>query len=188
MYVGSIFNQLMESLERKAIEQFREEGYGDKEIILQPHAFMRYNGQLEDIKVNLPLSRINSPQDVDLWIQAFENEYTALYTEVAKYPEAGILCMAVGLTGIVQKVKPKLVKHPLADPEPKKQALKGTRSCYFENQFYDTAIYDFAEILAGNVIHGPAVLEHVDTNYVIPPGWWVEIDEYRTLWLKREVK
>jgi len=188
MYMGYQFNQLMENLEKQALEQFHEEGYGDKDILLQPHAFVRYNGQLEDIKVNLPLSRINTPADMDAFVAAFEEEYTSLYTAVAKYSEAGVLCMAVGLTGVVQKAKPQLVKYPLADPHPTPQALKGTRSCYFETQFYDTAIYDFSEVLAGNVIKGPAILEHVDTNYVIPPGWWVELDEYRTLWLKREVK
>lgn len=188
IYMGSLYNNLMEELEAQAREQFQEEGYGDQDIVFQPHAFVRYNGQLEDIKVNLPMSRINSGEDMDRFVQAFEDEYTSIFTDAARYPEAGVLCLAVGLTGIVPKAKPRLVQNQLSAPQPTPGALKGTRPCYFETQFYDTAIYDFSEVLAGNVIYGPAVIEHIDTNYVIPPGWRVEIDEYRTLWLKKEVK
>lgn len=188
MYMASFYNQLMEEMEKQAIQQFKEEGYGDKEIQFIPHAFIRYNGQLEDVKVNMPMSRIESGKDMDAFVAAFEDEYASIYTHAAKYSEAGVLCLAVGLTGIVPKAKPQLVKHSISSPDPKADAFKGIRSCYFETQFYETAIYNFAEIQAGNVIYGPAVIEHVDTNYVIPPGNRIEFDEYRTLWLKKEVK
>ena len=187
MQIAAQYNHLMEELEKSALQQFHEEGYGDKDIVLQPNAFIRYNGQLEDVKVNLPSLRMNVPRDVDDFVQAFEDEYTSLYTATAKYSEAGVLCMAVGITGIVQKEKPKLVKYSLAEPVPVADAKKGTRSCYFEDRFFDTVIYDFDAIQAGNIIPGPAILEHVDTNYIIPPNWYVELDQYRTLWLKRGV-
>lgn len=186
--MGNLYNFLMEEMERQAREQFRNEGYGDKEIKFQPHAFVRYNGQLEDIKVNMPMSRITSGKDMDLFVQTFEEEYASIFTDAARYPEAGVLCLAVGLTGMVSKTKPQLIKYKLSVPEPGPEAIKGIRPAYFETKFYDTNIYELKGIVAGNVISGPAIIEHVDTNYVIPPGCNFEVDEYMTFWLKKEVK
>jgi acetone carboxylase beta subunit len=188
MYMGSIYNRLIEEMEQQALEQFKNEGYDVSEITFKPNAFVRYNGQLEDIKVNMPISRINSPADMDKFVQAFEEEYVSIFTGTAKYSEAGILCMAVGLEAIVEKTKPMLIKYPLSSAQPSAKAKQGTRQCYFETKFYETDIYNFADIEAGNVIKGPAIMENIDTNYVIPPEWRAEIDEYRTIWLKREVK
>ncbi|MGI5912743.1 MAG: hydantoinase/oxoprolinase family protein [Syntrophomonadaceae bacterium] len=186
--IGETYNNVMEELEKRAIQQFTEENFDVSQIQFQPNAFVRYNGQLEDIKVNMPMSRIKTPQDCDSFVEAFEEEYTNLYSNVAKYPEAGILCMMLGLTATVAKSKPQLPKNPLSAPKPKAEALKGTRQCYFEDQYYHTNIYNFGEIEAGNIIYGPAILEHIDTNYVVPPGHKIEVDEYMTLWLKKEVK
>ena len=133
------------------------------------------------------MDEIKVPSDMDTFVQTFEDEYASIYTQQAKYSEAGVLCLALGLTAIVPKSKPELIKQPLSTAEPKLEARKGVRQAYFEDQFYDTTIYDFSGMEAGNVVYGPAIIEHIDTNYVIPPGHRIEIDEYMTLWLKKEV-
>ena len=35
---------------------------------------------------------------------------------------------------------------------------------------------------AGNVVDGPAIIEHAMTTFVIPPGKRVEWDEHQVLW------
>jgi len=175
----------MAKLKQNAIDQFMQEGYDIRDISFQPQAYMRFNGQLEDIKVPMPMDSIQAPGDMDRFVDAFLDEYSAIFTKQAINPEAGVLCLALGLTATISKTKPTLKRHKLASQEPDKQAKKGVRRCYFDG-YIDTDIYDFGKIRAGNVIFGPAVMEHVDTNYVIPPKHRVEVDEYMTLWLKKD--
>jgi N-methylhydantoinase A len=185
MQMGDIYNKLMEEMEAQAMEQFKHEGYRKEEVQFTYNAFVRYAGQLEDIKVIMPMSRVKSPKDMDLFVQTFEDDYTSIYTDKARYPEAGELSLALGLTATVSKKKPVLVKKPLAGKEPPTESRKDNRKACFEGKYHDTAILEFNELLPGNIIQGPAVIEHVDTNYVVPPGTRIEIDEYGTLWLKR---
>jgi N-methylhydantoinase A len=185
MALGSIYNELMEELKQNAIEQFAQEGYDVSDIHFQPQAYVRFNGQLEDIKVTMPMDSIKVPSDMDRFVHAFLDEYAAIFSEQATNPEAGVLCLALGLTATIDKTKPELKKHKLTVQETSAEAKKGSRRCYFDG-YFDTDIYDFRKIQAGNVIFGPAIMEHVDTNYVIPPKHRVEVDEYMTLWLKKD--
>jgi len=184
MTQGAIYTQLVRELKQQATDQFTEEGYNVNEIEFLPHAYVRYNGQLEDIKVTMPVDRIDCPEDMDKFWDAFEAEYSRIFSVHARYPEAGILSLSVGLTAQVAKAKPVLMKHKLVKPDPKK-AQKGVRKCFFEDDYYDTKIYAFDKIEAGHVVNGPAIIEHIDTNYVVPPGNRLEVDEYMTLWLKK---
>ncbi|MFH0727087.1 MAG: hydantoinase/oxoprolinase family protein [Pseudomonadota bacterium] len=186
--MAGLYNELMADMEAQAIEQFKHEGYKEENVTFCYNAFVRYTGQLEDIKVIMPMARVNSPKDMNLFVKTFELEYTALFTDKARYPEAGVLSLALGLTASVTKKKPLLIKRPLATKEPPKESRKDNRQTYFDGEYQETAIYEFVKLLPGNVVSGPAIIEHVDTNYVVPPGTRIEIDEYSTLWLKRGPK
>jgi acetone carboxylase, beta subunit len=185
MALGAIYNEMIARLKKNAVDQFIQEGYNVTDIQFQPQAYVRFNGQLEDIKVSMPMDSIENPDDMDRFVNAFLDEYSAIFSKQATSPEAGVLCMALGLTATIKKTKPTLKRHKLGSMEPSAEARKGMRRCYF-NGYYDTDIYNFGSIHAGNVIFGPAVMEHVDTNYVIPPKHRVEVDEYMTLWLKKD--
>jgi N-methylhydantoinase A len=188
MEVGKLYNTLITDLKEQAIKQFTEEGYDISQMEFLPHAYLRYNGQLEDIKVTMPMTEVKSVEDMDIFWNTFEEEYSRIFTSQARYSEAGILGLSLGLTALVKKAKPRLVKHKLQSGDPAPEAMKFARKAYFGDRFYDTAVYDMDKLKAGNVIHGPAVVEHIDTNYVVPPGSKLEFDEYMTLWYKKGAK
>lgn len=183
--VGKVITDIWEKLEAQAYAQMLAEGFTKEEILFDHIAFVRYMGQLDEILVHSPVGRINTPEDMDRFIDAFEEEYSSIYTAAAKYPEAGYLSMHVGLIGRVKKPTPKLIPEDKGAEKPPSSALKGQREAFFGDGMVKTAVYEFSELRAGNVINGPSIIEHVNTNYVIPPDRYMEIDEYRTLWLKR---
>jgi N-methylhydantoinase A len=61
--------------------------------------------------------------------------------------------------------------------------MKGTRKAYFKEfkGFKDTAILSFKELLSGNVLEGPCIVEAVDTTLIVPPDLKGYVDEYRNL-------
>jgi N-methylhydantoinase A len=183
--VGGGITEIWEKLEAHAYDQMLAEGFERDEIHFDHIAFVRYMGQLDEILVHSPVGRIVKPEDMDRFVEAFEEEYSSIYTAAAKYPEAGYLSRHVGLVAYVKKPKPKLIPEEKGDGVPVSSALKGERDAYFGEGMVKAGVYELSELKAGNVIYGPSVIEHVNTNYVIPPDRHVEMDEYRTLWLKR---
>lgn len=183
--VGKKYNELWEEMEQEAYAQFEAEGYSRSEVEFDRLAFVRYAGQIDELMMHSPVSRINSPSDMDRFIEEFENVYSRVYTSAARYPEAGYLTLHVGLIGRVRKTKPQLVKHKLEGETPPPEALKGYRDAYFEGAQMQTTVYDFFKLRAGNVVYGPAIIENINTTYVIPPEHHVYIDEYLTLWLRK---
>ncbi|MFB3813386.1 MAG: hydantoinase/oxoprolinase family protein [Terriglobales bacterium] len=183
--VGKVITDVWEKLEAHATEQMLAEGFRKDEIHFDYIAFVRYYGQLDEILVHSPVAKIHTAEDMDRFIAAFEKEYSSIYTSAGTYPQAGYLSRHVGLIASVKKAKPKLIPQEKGSKKPSANALKEVRPAFFGRGMVDTKIYELSELKAGNVIPGPAVIEHVNTNFVVPPDRYIEIDEYQTLWLKR---
>ncbi len=182
---GKIISDIWAKLEAQASEQMLAEGFHQDEIEFDHIAFVRYYGQLDEILVHSPVARIQTVEDMNRFIEAFETEYSNIYTSAGSFPQAGYLSRHVGLIASVKKAKPKLIPQEKSSPKPSSNALKGVRPAYFGRGMVDTNIYEFSELKPGNIVEGPAVIEHVNTNYVVPPDRFIEIDQYRTLWLHR---
>ena len=183
-----IMGQLMlnpgwEELEKQAEADFKAEGLPWDQAVVRQIAYVRYGSQMDDIEVPSPVSRINSAEDMDKLIAAFEDLYERVYAGVAKHPQAGYQIFELGLTATVPKVKPKLIKRPLEGKNPPREALKGEREVYFDGEWYKAVIYDMDRIRPGNEIEGIAVVEAPATTFFLPPGRRARMDEWSLLWL-----
>lgn len=67
--------------------------------------------------------------------------------------------------------------HDLVGEDPT-SAHKGRRQVFWGEQYVLTNIYDHSRLSSGNVIHGPAVVEGMDSTYVVPKGWRLTVDRY----------
>jgi acetone carboxylase beta subunit len=178
-----MLNTGWDELERLAAADFAAEGLPWEQARVQQIAYVRYGGQMEDLEVPSPVSRINSPQDMDKLIAVFEDLYERVYAGVAKYQRAGYQIMELGLTATIPKVKPRLVKRPLEGKNPSQKAVKGKRKVYIDGKWHRATIYDMDQIRPGNEIKGIAVVEAPATTFFIPPGRRARMDEWSLLWL-----
>jgi len=178
-----MLNAGWDELERLAAADFAAEGLPWEQARVQQIAYVRYGGQMEDLEVPSPVSRINTPQDIDKLIAAFENLYERVYAGVAKHERAGYQIMELGLTATVPKVKPRLTKQPLEGKNPPQEAVKGEREVYIDGKWRRATIYDMDQIRPGNEIEGIAVVEAPATTFFIPPGRRARMDEWSLLWL-----
>jgi len=179
-----MLNPCWEELERLAQTDFAAEGLPWKEARVQQIAYVRYMMQMEDLAVPSPVPRINTAEDMDKLIGAFESLYEKIYAGVAKRQEAGYQILEVGLVVSVPKVKPKLVKHSLKSTHPVTEAVKGTREVFWDGAWQRATIYDMDAIRPGNEIKGFAIVEAPATTLVIPPGRIARMDEWKLLWLE----
>ena len=69
---------------------------------------------------------------------------------------------------------------PQGGAEPSKDALSEHRSVYWSPEMgsVETPCYQYAKLLPGNLITGPAIIESPETTYVVEPGWRFELDVY----------
>ena len=58
------------------------------------------------------------------------------------------------------------------------EAVKGERLVRWLDGKYLTKVYDFNRLKPGMSIKGPAIIESVDTTYVVPKGWRFMVDGY----------
>jgi N-methylhydantoinase A len=184
MFMGTLVNSGWEDLERIAVSEMEKEGFRKEDIIMRQIAYVRYMGQLEDVEVISPVSRINTAQDMDKLIDAFEETYSRKYTYAAKYPEAGYHIMELGLHASVPKPKPVLSKHPLRGKAPPRKAFKGEREVYQGGEWKRAKIYEMDLLESRNEVKGLAILEAPATTMLVPEGKRVVVDEYERYWLK----
>jgi N-methylhydantoinase A len=172
-----------EELEGLARADFEAEGLPWDQATVQQIAYVRYGSQMDDLEVPSPVSRINSAEDMDRLIAAFEDLYERVYAGVAKHPQAGYQIMELGVVASIPKVKPKLVKRPQEGKDLDRGAYKGTRQVYMEGEWHETPIIDMDAIKPGNEITGIAIIEAPSTTLVLPPERRVRMDEWSLLWL-----
>ncbi len=176
-------NDAWQRMEEEGLRQMEKEGYPAHGVKIVRQAMIRYRGQLNDVVVPSPVARVNSLGDWKSLLAEFDEWYGKIYSTAAKYEQAGYQIFEVGLVCIADKVKPILKQYHLSSAKPVAKAKTGARQAYFKGQFIETPVYDMDELLPGNEIDGPAIIEHTTTTVVLPPGRKLTIDKYRTMHL-----
>lgn len=176
-------NEIWDELDAHARTELVSEGHDADAVICEPFVMMRYTGQLEDVEVTAPAVKLESNDDLDQLIEAFETLYETINRSVSGYGEAevGFTIMELGLSARVEKVKPELTRRPLGSAVPEPEASKGTRSMYYNRAWHETQLWEMDMLKPGNVLEGPAIVEHPATTLVIPFGDRVRVDEWTIL-------
>ncbi len=174
------FNRMYKDLERRCFEDMEAEGFAKKAVKLVYPVRIRYGGQLDEVEFMSPVNQINTTDDLKAILTAFESEYVRLFSEGALYPEGGVEIMGIALQGSAVVTTPVIPeKHFVSDdPGP---AIKSERDVYFNGKNISARVFDMNKVQVGNIIFGPAIIEGVDTNLVVPPDRKVTIDQYMNM-------
>jgi len=176
-------SDLWADLEEVAKEEMAAAGFDLKEVEFEELAFTRYAGQLDEIVFRSPHPRLKDGEALDEFVEAFESEYSSVYTSTGRYPQAGYLTLHVGLVAKVSKPKPVIAAKAAGRAD--NGGLKSTRIAVFDRMPMDTAVYEMSELSPGQTVQGPAIIEHIDTTFVVPPDSHADVDQYGMLFLRR---
>ncbi len=174
-----------EDLEARALAQMRTEGFTDRQVRIRHVAMIRYGRQLNDLVTSSPVSRCRTAADMRTVLGAFEELYALLFAKGAQFPQSGYEIFEVGLVTSAAKVKPRLVKHPLAGKDPS-AACGDKRPAYWHGEWVPTPRYRWAGLAPGNMVTGPAVIEAATTTLVLPPSRTASVDQFRSVWIEGE--
>ena len=61
----------------------------------------------------------------------------------------------------------------------------GRRSIHYRKHRYDAAVYHRRDLLSGQHVDGPAVIEQEDTTTLVPAGFRASVDTFGNLVIER---
>jgi N-methylhydantoinase A/oxoprolinase/acetone carboxylase beta subunit len=171
------FNRMFAELEELGRADMKAEGISEGAYRFDYEILARYGGQLWELRAKVPINRIESVEDFKRIAKAFEERYYDEYGRQGMAPRGGIQIITIALAPVAPTVKPKFVAEKEVGEDPSK-ALRGQRDVYFDGAFRKSKIYSMEKLLPGNVVPGPAIIDGIDTNIVIPGDRLVKVDPY----------
>jgi len=179
-------NAAWDALEEEVIAELKGEGFTPDQISIERIFYMKYLGLLDDVEVDSPVKRIESVDDVEAVIRAYEDRYAQMFTLVAKPDGASYQVTEVAIIAKVDTTKPRLRRHDLAGKTPDPSAFKFKRPVYYGGKWADADIWEMEKLVPGNELSGLAVVEASNTTLFVPPQWHMRIDEHDIYWLERK--
>ena len=172
-------NVHFEPMVSAAREALRGEGFADDQIRIECAVAMRYGLQVHELVTPVAGGFPLCDADVERQVVAFEHLYEKRYGKGSAYREAGVELTQFRVTGRGLMQRPELVSSALGDSDPAPAQI-GTREVLVEsrNAFVESPIYDFAKLLPGNSVVGPAVIHTPVTTIVLQDAQTGRIDEY----------
>ncbi len=150
-----------------------------QKVTLRRAADMRYVGQEHAVTVDLPM-RVFDKQDRAAIKRHFDDMHLLRYGTSAPAENAEIVSLRATVTGIMRK--PPAARIARGSATPSEAASSGRRPVYFEGHgFIATRTFARRELLAGNRIKGPALIEEHASTTVLMPGDALEVDPHGNL-------
>ncbi|MFQ6672542.1 MAG: hydantoinase/oxoprolinase family protein [Candidatus Tectimicrobiota bacterium] len=166
----------LDGLEAKGRAELAEEGMSPDQVVITRAADMRYLGQAYEVTVP-----IEDPADLSRLVGRFHHEHDRLYAHSLE--GAAVEFVALRLTALGRLARPSTREGPAGESRPPTSAEKGRRPVYFDEAsgWVDCPIYERGELLAGNRLTGPAIIEQLDTTTILFPGQTVAVHRTGTL-------
>ncbi|MEU8172631.1 hydantoinase/oxoprolinase family protein [Microbispora hainanensis] len=166
---------ILAGLEGEAAAALDREGFAGH--VYARSADLRYYGQAYEVRVPAP----DGPVDA-AWLAEVAERFHAEHERLYGYgyrddPRHAVEWVNLRVSGIGPITRPKIARRPLQEDEPSPVA---TRDVFFE-QWARTVIYRRADLGAGAVVRGPAVIEEYGSTLPVHPGFTATMDDYGNL-------
>jgi len=173
-------NAVLGELAAKGRAQLEEDGIAVGQQKFRYSIDMRHRGQINEVEVDLDKPAL-SEADLDDLRARFVRRYEQLYGRGASLPGARLECVTFRVRASAQARKPKLVAADTLVKDVPATAKTSEREIYWAEwkKLASTPIYDGYQLLPGNAIDGPCVIETTTTSIVVHPGQRVEVDALR---------
>ncbi|MBV8827655.1 MAG: hydantoinase/oxoprolinase family protein [Acidobacteriaceae bacterium] len=154
-----------EALESQGLEDMRAEGFAPRLVRLLD---VRYMGQGYELTV---------PESA-AFVEDFHREHERRYGYADR--ERAVEIVNARVRAVVESEEFPMPQFEMRNGDAR-QAVIGKTSTYHEGEWHDTTIYDRAELFAGDVFNGPAVVTEYSATTFVPPGAEVRVDKFLNL-------
>jgi N-methylhydantoinase A len=166
-------------LEARARRWLAEDAPAVRSSAVRFAADMRYVGQAFQIEVPLDPAWLDDPALTRLRA-AFHEQHERLYAHADPAADVELIDLRATITGLTPK--PELSPLP---PGAGAAAPAGRRPIHYRRQRHEAAVYRRPDLLAGQHLDGPAIVEQADTTTLVPAGWRAAVDGFGNLVIRR---
>jgi len=157
------------------------DGYLEREGIVADDRYygksidMRYKGQFHEVELPITEAELTD-ESIESIVEDFHQKHEELYA-YRDIVETEMINLRLAAYGKVVTPSRKAIVEKSSDAA---KYVKGKRDVYFEKKFgfVSTTIYDGDNMVAGNIVEGPAIIEQKTTTVVVPPMARLEVTEY----------
>jgi N-methylhydantoinase A len=169
--------RLYRELEQQGIDALAAAGIPADQSAFERAADMRYVGQEHSVAINVP-SKVDSEEVRQAIKRAFDEAHELRFSHSAPEEPAELVSLRVSVFG--RLTKPDLPKAPSGGADPPATARRGSRDIVLDEhtRAVSCALYDRRELLSGNVVRGPAVIEEPASSTLLGPGDRAEVNPY----------
>ncbi|MBW2094369.1 MAG: hydantoinase/oxoprolinase family protein [Deltaproteobacteria bacterium] len=166
-------------MEEEGVKQLLDEKIAKEVIEITWSADLRYEGQSWELNTPIEAADALSAEDVGKIIQDFHG----LHQQVYSYSEPQEAVEFVNLRVRVRGKNPPVSLAREARPTTLVQkGWKTRRNVYFDGTgWQEIPIYERDELVPGDKMIGPSIIEETISTALIPPGFVGLIDEYRDI-------
>lgn len=151
-------------LERDAIRDLKDEGFGKDRLKLTRSVAMRYAGQ--SFEIDIP------------WSKRFDSKFHAAHRERYGYADESraieVVSLRVRAAGVTHK--PRIQRQRRVRPN--HPEVSRTAPVYLTKRALQVPVYAREEFIAGTKFAGPAIITEYSSTTLIPPGYKVEVDPW----------
>jgi N-methylhydantoinase A len=164
------------NMKNRGMELLAREGIPKVDIEIYRSIDMQYEGQGHYVEVPVSNNKLNDDSKKAV-AKSFHQLHKIKYGHQI---DADILTANIRLkvVGKIKKVPANKIKKDVNIP---KSAIKPKRRIYLEKNLFVCAIYERDELLYGNTINGPAIIEEPLHTLVVMPDQCLIVDEFGNL-------
>jgi N-methylhydantoinase A len=154
-------------LEERGRSELSEEGFVDEQIFFERSLDMKYVDQVHECSVPIPRFTVTRDRVADI-AEAFHRRHEALYTYCERDNMPELINVEVNVFG---RFPPLAVAGGAVEGSAVPSAI-AHRDCFFEEygDYRRTPVYRGNDLLAGDAVEGPAIVEEETTTIVVFPG------------------
>jgi N-methylhydantoinase A len=172
---GSLKDALA-ALRTRSAAQLSREGVPEGDQSFTFSIDMRHKGQINEVEV--PIGDDMSTLHEDFYVR-----YEQLYGKGAAFRGAKLEAVTFRVRGTAVTPKPMLTAAANLTATIPEGAVRKSRAIYWTESkaAMETPVYDGEQLVPGNLIAGPVVVETPDTTVVVHPGRQISVDPYGNL-------
>ena len=182
---ASTIAEIFEQIEASAQQALETDQVSPDARMLLRTADLRYRGQTYTVNVAVSSGRI-CDETIETIVENFHSKHEALYT--FRSTDVVVELVNLRLRGVGVIPRPDVFLGVKSDAS-STGAEAGRRAVFFEGakDYVECAVFERSQLLPGNELSGPAIVEQLDSTIAIPPGMIGTVDRYQNLIIGREV-
>lgn len=183
---AATLDELYMALNRRARATFADNGIDTAALVVERSVDARYVGQNFELSVPLPSEAVGG----DL-LAAARSGFDRAHARVYGYdqPDKDVELVTFRAKAVLKTPVP-VLRSPEARRRKGPLTPMSGRDTWFESpgleqgRFIPCPVYEREQLLPGDVLYGPAIVEQMDTTTLLPPDFVARVDEHENLRLE----